>query len=195
VLKINNAMIPFESASDITNFLKEQFAGLFQRLLQDRATLTEQTTLYDLNQAIQELKSVSSDIKEENVMFVSKFNGSIFAVNPVVNKIAKFVGLKKGTLFIEDKDSLYEFLNVLGYSISDFNDDDYDPFKSADSFWKNTDGMHYELIIKHDIFDSESKIKDIRKSEQLEQLISYSESAISNTDFNDLYDGDSDLPF
>lgn len=190
-LKINNAMITFESAADITNFLKEQFAGLFQRLLQDKSTLTEQTTLYDLNETINDLKIVIDNVKEENNIFISKFNGSIFGVNMVVNKISKFIGLKKGILLANNKESLFELLNHLGYSIDNSNNSV--PFTTEVIFKKYTNYIIKVLTINDDIFDSEGKIKDIRNSEQLEKFINYEER--KEPKFEDIASDDDDLPF
>ena len=173
-LKINNAMIAFESATDITNFLKEQFAGLFQRLLQDKATIIEQTTLYDLNETINDLKIVVSNIKDGNNNFINKFNSAIFAVNSVVQKITRIIGITQGFLMAHNKKALFELLNHLGFFVVDNNDDDdVSPFGHV---LKKYDNYFIKILtIDDEIFDSEEKIKDIRNTEQLEKLIKYEE--------------------
>ena len=195
-LPINNALIPFESATDITSFLKEQFAGLFQRLLQDKSTLTEQTTLYDLNETIQELKTISDSIRDENEVFISKFKGSIFAVNSIVNKITKLLGIEKWVAFANNKGALYELLNLLGFYIVESDDDDYDFLGTDDVLKKSTDEYVKVLTIKHEIFDSDDSIKDIRKPDLIDQLIKYEERAVQNyKEFAELDMDDSELPF
>ena len=193
-LKINNAMVGFESATDITDFLKEQFAGLFQRLLQDKATITEQTTLYDLNETINYLKNIVDNIRNDNEIFTNKFNGSIFAVNMIVNRITRAIGIKQGFLWANNKSALFELLNHLGFSMIDENDDDYHPLEDIDVFKKYTLDFIKVITISDEIFDSEGKIKDIRNPEQLEQLIKYEERQRSNPSFEKI-NSDDDLPF
>ena len=48
-LPSNNAITRFEIASDITKFLKEQFAGLFHRFLQEQKRLKEVRVLEEMN--------------------------------------------------------------------------------------------------------------------------------------------------
>jgi len=175
-LKINNAMIEFESVTDITGFLKEQFAGLFQRLLQDRATITEQTTLYDLNETIKQLKGITERLKNENEIFTNKFNGSVFAVNMVVGRISKLIGIQKGQIYASNRESLYELLENLGFSIVDEDDDDFDPWESEVIFRKYTSEIKLMLHICNEVFDPDDRIRDIRKKEQLEKYIKFEET-------------------
>jgi len=190
-LKINNAMVGFESATDITDFLKEQFAGLFQRLLQDKATITEQTTLYDLNETINYLKNVADNIKNENEIFTNKFNGSIFAINSAVQKITKSIGIKSGFLLAHNKVALIELLNHLGFNeVEDVNDEDSSPFDTVLKNW--TSEFIKVLTISDELFSVEGNIKDIRKPEQLEQYIKYEERP--REQFENV-GPDDDLPF
>jgi len=194
-LKINNAMIPFESATDITSFLKEQFAGLFQRLLQDRASLTEQTTLYDMNETIQKLKIISDGIRCDQEAFVGKFEGSIFAANPVVGRISKHLGIEGWIAIAQDKEALIELLSYMGFSLVGNDDDDYDLF-SFDVFKKYSKEFVEVLKIDSEIFDSESRINDIRKSALIDKFIIYEKRVIqTGGDFAELDMDDGDLPF
>lgn len=186
-LKINNAMSAFESATDITNFLKEQFAGLFQRLLQDKATVTELTTLYDLNETINNLKNITASIRDENETFMNKFNGTIFAQNMVVGRISKLIGIKQGALLAYNKESLFELLNHLGFFVVADDDDDFDVFGTTDILKKQSFEGTKVLTLEQEIFDSENKIRDIRRPDQLEQFIKYEERAVIIAD--------DDLPF
>lgn len=45
----NNAIAPFDSSADITDFLREQWAGAFQRYLTDQRTAVERRTLEDIS--------------------------------------------------------------------------------------------------------------------------------------------------
>jgi len=194
-LPINNALTGFESAADITAFLREQFAGLFQRLLQEKATLTEQTTLYDLKEAIQDLKTTSDDIKHDYEVFTSKFRGSIFAVNSVVNKISKYVGIDKWVAIANDKESLLELLHCIGFSAVEDDDEDYDVF-GADVFKRHSTKTIEVLSIEKDIFDSDNRIKDIRKPDFIDKYIRYEKRTVQESyNFAELDMDDGELPF
>ena len=52
----NNPITSFEVASDITSYLKAQFAGLFQRFLQEQKRLTEMRVLEEMNSVAKTLK-------------------------------------------------------------------------------------------------------------------------------------------
>ena len=61
----NNPIASFEVASDITSYLKAQFAGLFQRFLQEQKRLTEMRVLEEMNSVAKTLKDVVGFLTEE----------------------------------------------------------------------------------------------------------------------------------
>ena len=61
----NNPIASFEVTSDITSYLKAQFAGLFQRFLQDQKRLTEMRVLAEMNSVAKTLKDVVGFLTEE----------------------------------------------------------------------------------------------------------------------------------
>lgn len=175
-LKINNAMIAFDSATDITNFLKEQFAGLFQWLLQDKATLTEQTTLYDLNDTIKELKETALNIKEENKRFTNKFDGSMFATKLVPRLIFKKIGIKQASIFVPNRDALFEVLKAMNFFEIEQDNPEYYVFQ------RNFDNNMAQILrMNLELFDN-NEIKDKRKTNELESLIAFEEVELVSTD-------------
>lgn len=61
----NNPIESFEISSDITSYLKSQFAGLFQRFLQEQKRLTEMHILEEMNSVAETLKNVVGFLTEE----------------------------------------------------------------------------------------------------------------------------------
>ena len=114
-LRMNNAIIPFESVNDIENYLREQFAGLFQKLLQDKAVVTEQTTYYDLKASITEFKSLVEQQKNSNEEMGYKLNGSIFNTNLLLTVLREKLGMEKAIFFAKDRDALNEIMKFFGY--------------------------------------------------------------------------------
>lgn len=160
-LRINNAMIPFESVSEITDYLKEQFAGLFQRLLQDKATITEQTTYYDLKETIDDLKSIVDKINSENNDFTNKFESTMFAPNRVLKLLRSQLGITKVQFFAKDKESLFELLELMSFSEENMIDNSY-------AFTKD----NIMLMISEEVFDEYGKIKNFRDLKKIDELIS-----------------------
>ena len=79
-LKTNNNNFPiqdFESVLDITNSIKDQFAGLFQNLLQNESTITNEKTYYDLVDTSNEIKNL---VKSGNVKQTLHKRLSVFSV-------------------------------------------------------------------------------------------------------------------
>ena len=61
----NNPITQFEVAGDITNFLKEQFAGLFHRFLQEQKRLKEVRVLDEMNSVAKTLKELVGFLTDE----------------------------------------------------------------------------------------------------------------------------------
>ncbi len=166
-LPMNNALIPFESASDITNYLKEQFAGLFQRLLQEKGTITEQTTYNDLKESIDELKTITKQINSDEEIFWSKFSNSVFSTNLVVKSLQDKLEMKNVSLFIKNKVGIAELLKFMY-----FNESDEDNLNDDLVFVKNIDGLKTtKVTISGDAFDADGNLKAFRNSKTVENLI------------------------
>ncbi len=159
-LRINNAMIPFESSSDITTYLKEQFAGLFQRLLQERSTVTEQTTYYDLKEISNELKHTLAEIDISNKELADKIDGTLYGQKFVPHKIFLYIGLKKARVFVYNKESLDEILEKIGYEKSTENEDD-----NIYEYLKLTETTKNVLRVNKQVFLEDGSIKNLRLKE------------------------------
>lgn len=65
-LKVNNNIKGFETASDITRYLKEQFAGLFQRFLEEQTKIKEVSLIMNLERTSQNLNKLVTFLSEQN---------------------------------------------------------------------------------------------------------------------------------
>ncbi len=177
-LSINNAMIPFESSNDITGYLREQFAGLFQRLLQEKASVTEKTTYYDLKEMSNELKKIIMVLDENSSNISDIFNGSLFAQRYIARKIFEYIGLKKARVLVSNKSALDEILSNMNFSpIADVND--------IYKYSKVTKDFEYILKINKNAFEEDGTIKNV-KFKDVDDYINFESKTT-------LYD--EDLPF
>jgi len=65
-LNANNNIKGFESASDISKYLKEQFAGLFQRFLEEQTRIKEVSLIRNLEKTAQTLNKLVNFLSDEN---------------------------------------------------------------------------------------------------------------------------------
>ena len=165
----------------LTQNLKQQFAGLFQHLLSQEATITESKTYEDLKDTAESIQDLIDSLSKEQESFFNKFNGSIFAIQPSIRKLLNVLGGKQYDLFIPSKEALKQYLFDLGFT---FSEEGF-PFEDL-VFSKCIDGYKYTLKIDSNVFSSNGEINDIRDRKELDRYITYTSKLIPQED---------DLPF
>ncbi len=88
-LPSNNPITPFEVASDITNFLKEQFAGLFHRFLQEQKRLKEVRVLDEMNSIAKTLKELVGFLTDERKDSNEAIKGILLANHPAFRRLGE----------------------------------------------------------------------------------------------------------
>lgn len=176
----NHPITPFDNIGDITNNLKQQFAGLFQHLLLQEATITESKTYEDLKDTAESIRDLINSLSIEKDSFFNRFNGSIFAIQPTIKKILTVLGGKQYDIFAPNKDSIKEYLIDLGYSC-----DDGFPFEDL-LFVKINNDYKYTLKLDINLFNSDGSLNDIRDRKELENYVTFT---------SELLQKDDDLPF
>ncbi len=168
-LPMNNAIQPFETGNDIIDYLKEQFAGLFQRLLQEKAVVTEQTTYYDLKSTINEFQQLIENQKAVNNEFIIKFDSTLLYSNLVIYAIKNKIGLKKSTFFAKDKNALIEIFSYMNF----YEDKEYHGKDLV--LIKTLYEKKFTLTINNKAFDDNDNIKAIRTTKEAMELVDYKE--------------------
>ena len=183
-LPMNNAMIPFESATDITGYLKEQFAGLFQRLLQDRANITEKTTYTTINEILKELRETVETAQEKTEDFLGKFKGTSFVYSSPIRVLRNRLHIKNFHFFVSNKEALIETFEKMCFS-----QEEPDPFPFDDTlvFVREYNGIKTIITISEEIFEQNTKIKHTLSLSQAEEYIKVEETEIE--------DDPNELPF
>ena len=87
-LPSNNPITPFEVASDITNFLKEQFAGLFHRFLQEQKRIKEVRVLDEMNSVASTLKELVGFLTEERKSKDEAIKSILIANHPAFRRLS-----------------------------------------------------------------------------------------------------------
>lgn len=174
--KVKNAPIqPFESVSDITINLCQQFAGMFQYLLNKESTITETKTFEDLQSVAIQIKDFANCLREENQDFFNKFKGTILAQSPVIRKILEVIGIKYFGLFAPTRTALTEFLTNIGYT-----EDTNNPLSCI--FSKQNGNTALTLTLSNSLFDENDNIKDIRDNKSISEYITFKAETINDDD-------------
>ena len=180
----NNPIISFDDTSDIIENLKLQFAGMFQRLLTKEATLTNGTTMYDLQETADRMKTMLDNFVEQQDQFVDKFNCSVLVNKVPLQIIRNYLGMSKSYLYLNDIDTFDEFMGMIGF---DKDDDNLDYIRI---YTKTTLTHIFTLKLANELFDENNILKDIRNKEVAKQYIEWGIQEIKSP-----FDDDSDIPF
>jgi hypothetical protein len=166
----NNTIQTFSSALDITNFLKDQWAGLFQRLLSDESKKKEVNLITKLSQTSETLNQLVEYLINE------KNNGETAITQILTNNHPVFGQIEKQAkvpfrVFFETGEELAGILQHLGFKR--ITKDDLDA-KNGYASWffpgSNTDILRISI----EVFDIEgdiSKLKIMTPSEWKTEFI------------------------
>lgn len=125
-LGINNNIKDFETSEDITCYLREQFAGLFQRFIDDQRRIKEvnliaelERTSKNLNQLVEFLSNQSKDQQEE-------INQILMINHPLVNWLRPKLDIKYN-FYIVGYDDLCQLMQARRFTnLGEMTDPDSD---------------------------------------------------------------------
>jgi hypothetical protein len=110
----NNNIKAFESAQDITHYLREQFAGLFKQFIIEQEKAAENVVIRDIRDTAKTLHDLVEYLKEDNTDKQDEINKIIRVNHPLVSKFKTGLGIKYN-FFIEGESDLAEFLKARGF--------------------------------------------------------------------------------
>ena len=168
----NNNIKEFETAENITSYLREQFAGLFKQFILDNKKVREAYIIKDIENTAKTLKDLVNYLKQENhdkgeaINQIMKFN------HPLVGKIREVLSIKYN-IYREGKKDLEFLLQSRSFQ--------YD-FK--DKIWeRRKNNITYKIYVSDDLFDINGHLKNIKTDDFDENLFYF------------IKQEDSDLPF
>lgn len=179
----NHPIIPFETVSDITNNLKQQFAGLFQHLLAQEAIVTESKTYEDLQDTAQSIRELVNKFSIEKESFFNKFSSTIYAMHPALKYLLGVLGGKQYELFAPNEKAIKQYLMDIGYTITEEDDSTLGNIICT----KIEESHKYILRLDRNMFDADGCLIDVKERKKIENYISFK---------NELVPDDEDyLPF
>lgn len=178
----NNNIKGFETASEITKYLKDQFAGLFQRFLEEQTRIKEVSLIQNLEKTAQTLNKLVNFLSDENKDKDDEINKILMINHPFTEDLKVTLGIQYN-FFIEGYDDLLALLRARYYKLENYEYEEDLEFYYQ--FVKKQNFKIYTLLINHNVFDEEHKLKFVKRTEwNMENIKQYVAD-----------DDDDDLPF
>ncbi|TKB97298.1 DUF4062 domain-containing protein [Pedobacter cryotolerans] len=177
----NNTIHPFETSMDIVNFLKEQWAGLFQRFLQEQTRVKEINIIKGVEDTAKTLNQLVKFLTEEKRDKDNAINEILLSGHPAMLEVKSLLKIPFRVYFTswEELDSL---LRAFGYRA----EEDPLPFEEDFNWYSEKYNVKTTLSVKSHLF-VDNKLRVLTKDEWKSDYISlHIFSAVGEED---------DLPF
>ncbi|MFG0380405.1 hypothetical protein ACF8C6_05500 [Pseudomonas sp. zbq_18] len=183
-LPIGNPIASFETTSDITDYLKEQWSGLFQRLLSESSKQKEITALNEIKSTAKTLNQLVSFLIEERKNGDQAFKEILLSNHPAFSQIRELLKIPY-RVFFTNLDELNDLL--LARQFSAIDESEWDNKNIWE--WINPSVTPRKLLkIKSDIFDDDLKLKVYTPD-------TWDKKLIALKDISDIAEFDDDIPF
>ena len=164
-LKVNNQIQSFDSVLDITKYLREQWAGLFQRLLSESARQKEVKIIEDLKHTSSTLNQLVDYLIAEKSKGDSAINDILFSNHPAFDEVRKKGDLPIRIIF-STKDELFSLFKSYNF----IEDDDAWRSQEGYTVWKIPRKGQY-IKVADSIFDENGKLKSMTPSDWKDEFI------------------------
>lgn len=183
-LPLNNTISTFETSSDITDYLKLQWAGLFQRLLSENSRQKEINALDEIKSTAKTLNQLVDFLVEERKNGDQAFKEILLANHPAFNEVQSQLTIPYRIFFSNIKE-LNELLKARSFKPVPVTAWDSKEFHE----WLNNRTEPNQLLkISSSIFDSDEKLKIITPDQ-------WSSSLITIVDYSEEFDIEDAPPF
>ncbi|HDS0928796.1 DUF4062 domain-containing protein [Pseudomonas putida] len=154
-LPLNNTICSFETSSDITEYLKLQWAGLFQRLLSENSKQQEINSLNEIKSSVNTLSQLVTYLVEDRKNGNEALAEILKPEHPLFSAIKKELNIPY-RVFFYNKAELSELLAVRSFKV--VNKDAWDSAKHAE--WLNSKTSPNQLLkVDASLFDEDDKLK------------------------------------
>lgn len=157
----NNQIRPFEVASDISEILKEQWAGLFQRSMRDEAHRPEVQAIAQILATAQTLDQLVSYLTEDRRNHDEAIKDILLMNHPLFSALRRHLDVPYRVFFVNHGE-MERWLVAVGWGELDdgyWDDPDYEGWITYDA-----DGGRL-LRIWTGLFDDEGKLKSLTPEE------------------------------
>lgn len=181
-LRVNNNIKSFETTQDITIYLREQFAGLFKRFLDDQNKVREINAINQLEKTSQTLNQLVALLSEKSENQSERLNKILMINNPLVGLIQEKLNIPYYFYIYGFKD-LKSLLSARGFVL-----DSSQTFEGYYLWSKNlkNENKIFNLKISKALFDEEGHLRYINKNDWKEEYFDFYETDIPMSNNDDL---------
>ncbi|NJC47334.1 UNVERIFIED_ORG: hypothetical protein GGR78_000555 [Xanthomonas campestris] len=162
-LNSNNVIEGFELPNDITRYLREQWAGLFQRLLQETARANEANIVQGLKQTATTLDSLVSYLVAQKEKGDVAINDIMLASHPAFDAVREATGIPYRIIF-ENFNELDTLLKARSFRF-DKASNDLDEFQ-WDNF-KSDQGVG----VQREVFDADLRLRPMTSNQWKDEFV------------------------
>jgi len=120
-LTTNNNIKTFDSSAEIQEYLKEQFAGLFQSFLEESAKAKDFSLSQKLETLAERFERLSETYNQTNKDIENTLHEVQYVTHPVVHRISSLMNIQYGIWF-DDYAKLNALLRAYGWSAEERDD-------------------------------------------------------------------------
>ena len=147
----NNPIASFQTASDIVEFLRSQWAGLFQRFLQEQKRLEEIRALEEMKSVAGTLEQLVRFLTEERKDKDEAIRQILLANHPVFHRFQELTNTKYRVFFTNEQE-LNQWLQARGW-------DPYDEEAYDESSYREWGKEGRYIRLTEAIFDEDNRLK------------------------------------
>lgn len=179
-LPAGNPVEPFEISDDMTRYLREQWAGLFQRLLQESSRQREINIIENLETTASTLKHLVTFLSEQRTKGDSAIKDILLSSHPAFAEIKKAAKIPYRVVF-HTLDELNALLGARSFEKDEVSSDDsvYE--------WDNAKAK-YGIRVSKQIFDEDGRLRILTPEE-------WSDDWISSYSHSNNKDPEDEIPF
>jgi hypothetical protein len=152
-LPYNNPITAFDTSSEITAFLKSQWAGLFQHFLHEQERNAELDLSKEMSTTAQTLRALVDVLSTEKQGKDQLIDSIVFTDHPAFRRLAE-VTKTRYRIFFTNRDEFRRWMTATGWS--QITKDAWD--KDSVDEWVNVARTAY-LKITHQLFGADGKLK------------------------------------
>lgn len=173
----NNTIQGFETSIDIINFLKEQWAGLFQRFLQEQTRIKEINIIKGIENTAKTLNQLVTFLTEEKRGSENAINEILLSNHPAMEQIKDLLKIPYRVFFV-NKEEFLDLIKARGFWESEHNL----PFDNFQTWVLEKNSVQTLLNYSEEIFNGDNKLKIYTKEEWNPSFINIEKRAIEVDD-------------
>lgn len=185
-----NPLFPFDTSAEITSILREQLAGLFQRLLSEQTLLQQRRLFEELKSSITTVGELAKFLSDKTTNDQGAIAQVLLTDHPVFAALKRVMNVKY-RIFFSDLSELNQWA-AGARSLKPVEEESWDDKRYREWFKRerDSDGVEFMYLLKVnvDLFDESGRLKPISKAAWKSEFVSYEKSKV-HVDTSD------DIPF